>query len=75
MKKWFNSLPRLVQMLLLLIPFVNWIVELLVRWSDVLDDHKLSSLVLALIVTIFGMVFGWLDFFWCLFFNHLIGAK
>ena len=30
---WFNKLPRLVQIILLLIPGVNWAVEIVVRWS------------------------------------------
>ena len=30
---WFNSLPRLAQLILLLIPGVNWVIEILVRWS------------------------------------------
>ncbi len=29
---WFNKLPRLVQIILLLIPGVNWVVEIIVRW-------------------------------------------
>ena len=37
MAKSFNSLPRLVQIILLFIPFVNWVVEILVRWSDALN--------------------------------------
>lgn len=30
---WFNKQSRIVQLILLLIPVVNWIVELVVRWS------------------------------------------
>ena len=30
---WFNKQSRLVQIILLLIPFVNWAVEIIVRWS------------------------------------------
>ena len=33
MDKWFHKQNKLVQVLLLLIPFVNWITEVLVRWS------------------------------------------
>ncbi|MCQ2772043.1 MAG: hypothetical protein MJ238_02035 [Bacilli bacterium] len=31
--KTFNSWPRIVQIILLLIPGVNWITEIIVRWS------------------------------------------
>lgn len=32
MAVWFNKQSRLVQILLLLIPGVNWVVEILIRW-------------------------------------------
>lgn len=75
MKKWFNSCSRLVQIILLLIPFVNWIIEIGVRWSNFFEKKGLISLILAIVVTIFGIVFGWLDVIWCLIFKHLILAK
>ena len=31
MATWFNKQSRLVQIILLLIPIVNWVVEILVR--------------------------------------------
>lgn len=75
MKKCFNSCSRLVQLILLLIPFVNWIVEIGVRWSNFLEKKGLISLILAIVVTFFGLVFGWVDLIWCLLFKHLILAK
>lgn len=72
--KWFNKQSRLVQILLLLIPGVNWITELLVRWSKALRTQGLIDIVLAVVVTVFGIVFGWLDVIWCLLFKHLILA-
>ncbi len=75
MAKWFNSQSRLVQIILLLIPVVNWIVEIGVRWSHFFDKKSVVSLILALVVTIIGVVWGWVDLVWCLLFKHLIGAK
>ena len=75
MKKWFNKQSRLVQLLLLLIPGVNWVVELCVRWSNFFDKKGLLSLILALLATFTFGVFGWLDFVWVLLFNHLLLAK
>lgn len=75
MEKWFEKQSRLVQILLLLIPFVNWIVEIGVRWSHALNTkkYKLPKLILAILVTIpTGIVFGWIDLVWCLLFKHLI---
>ena len=38
--KFFNSLPRIVQFILLLIPGVNWVVELIVRIPAVVEKPK-----------------------------------
>lgn len=74
MQKWFNSQSRLVQILLLLIPGVNWIVEVLVRWSKALKTKNGLDLIIAVVVLIFGMPFGWIDLIWTLLFKHLILA-
>ena len=75
MKAWFNKQSRLVQLILLLIPFVNWIVELCVRWSNFFEKKSGFSLIVAIVYTILGMPLGWLDFVWCLLFKHLVFAK
>ncbi len=71
----FNKLPRLVQLLLLLIPGVNWITEIVVRWSAFLTTKSLFTLIFAIVVTVAGLVFGWVDLIWVLLFKHLIFAK
>ena len=74
--KTFNKQSRLVQIILLLIPGVNWITEILVRWSVALRKKDLLHVLVAILVTIpSGIVFGWLDLIWVLLFNHLVLAK
>ena len=68
---WFNKQSRLVQLLLLLIPGVNWITELVVRWSTWLKKGGLIRLVVSILVTFFGFAFGWLDLVWVLLFKKL----
>lgn len=75
MYKSFNQLPRLVQFLLLLIPFVNWITEVIVRFSVAFEKKSALNLVIAILVLIFGVVFGWIDCIWVLLFHHLFLAK
>ncbi len=75
MAKAFQKLPRLVQFLLLLIPGVNWITEVIVRVSAVIekaDGRNILGLILAIFV---GFVFGWVDLIWVLLFKHLILCK
>lgn len=41
--KWFNSQDTLIKVILLIIPFVGWIVELLVRLSVMLRKQDVIS--------------------------------
>ena len=78
MEKWFKKQSRLVQIILLLVPVVNWVVEAGVRWGHALrvKKHKGLKVVLAIIATIpTGILFGWLDLVWVLLFKHLVLCK
>ena len=75
MAKWFYKQSKLMQVLLLLIPVVNWIVDICLRWSAFLSRPKLLTLVFAILATVTVGVFGWLDLIWLLLFNHLLFAK
>ena len=69
----FENLPKLIQIILLLIPGVNWVTEVLVRWSHALRVKDLIKYVIAIVVTIpSGIVIGWLDAIWCLLFGHML---
>ena len=54
--KWFNQQERLVQVILLILPFVGWIVEILVRLSACL--RKSSGV--NLVGLILGVVGNWI---------------
>lgn len=69
---WFNKQSRLVQILLLLIPVVNWITEIAVRWSTWLKKGGLLRLIICILVTIpSGVIVGWIDLVWVLLFKKL----
>ena len=68
---WFNKQSRLVQLLLLIIPFVNWVTEVVVRWSTWSKKGGLLRLIICVVVTFFGAFVGWLDFIWVLLFKKL----
>ena len=72
MDAWFHKQSKLVQVLLLIIPVVNWFVEILVRWSAFLKKGGFVRFIVCIIVTILGVVIGWLDALWTLFTNKLI---
>ena len=69
---WFNKQSRLVQILLLLIPVVNWITEIVVRWSTWLKKGGPLRLIICILVTIpSGVIVGWIDLVWVLLFKKL----
>ena len=72
--KWFNSQSRLVQLILLLIPFVNWVVEIFVRVTAVVEKPTTEN-ILGVILGLIIPVFGWIDLIWVLLFNHLCLCK
>lgn len=75
MAKKFQKLSRLVQVLLLLIPVVNWITEIVVRVSAFLEKSTLRNF-LGLIFGIFVPVInGWIDVIWVLLFKRLFLCK
>lgn len=69
---WFNKQSRLVQLLLLLIPGVNWVTEIVVRWSTFAKKGGLLRLIICILVTVpSGIAFGWVDLVWVLLFKKL----
>ncbi len=69
----FKSLPRLVQIILLLIPGVNWFTEVLVRGSAALHGKAmLQIIVLIFAILPTGVLLGWIDLFSCLLQKKLI---
>ncbi len=74
--KWFNSQSRIVQILLLLIPFVGWIVECLVRLSIMLRTKSVVHIVVFILFLVVG--WGWflclIDLIYLALTGHLILA-
>lgn len=75
--KTFHGLPRLVQFILLLIPGLNWIIELLVRLSIYLRTKDTMDLLVAILalIPITGVVIGYVDLVWVLLFKRLVLTK
>jgi len=74
--KWFNSQSTLLKVILLIIPFVGWIMELLIRLSVMLRTKS----VLHIVVFILFLVIGWgwilciIDLIYMIITGHLIFA-
>ena len=75
--KWFNNQSRLVQVILLLIPGLNWVVEVLVRLSVYLRTKETTHLVAFLVFLVFGefWILGVLDLVHLLVKGHLFLAE
>ena len=74
MAKKFQELPRLIQIILLLIPGVNWITEIVVRVSALFEKSSLENVLGFVLGVVFGLILGWVDLVWCLLFKHLLFA-
>ena len=56
--KWFDGQEKIVQALLLIIPFVGWVVECLVRLSVALNKKDAVSIIVFVLFLVVG--WGWL---------------
>ncbi len=56
--KWFYGQEKIVQTLLLIIPFVGWVVECLVRLSVALNKKDAVSIIVFVLFLVVG--WGWL---------------
>lgn len=63
MLAWFKKQSPIVQFVLLILPFVGWICELVIRWEFFLKNGGVMNLVIALIYTFVGWawVLGLID--------------
>ncbi len=51
---WFHNQNKLIQILLLILPFIGWIMDLLIRWSAFIKKQNVVNLIMALVITLFG---------------------
>ena len=74
--KWFYNQSKLVQVILLLIPFVGWIAELLIRLSVLLRDKSVINIIVFVVFVVVG--WGWVlavaDLIYLLIKGHLFLA-
>lgn len=74
--KWFNKQDRLIQVILMVIPFVGWVVEMLVRLSILLRTKSTLHLVVFLLFVIVG--WSWIivviDLVYLILKGHLLFA-
>lgn len=52
--KWFEKQDRIVKIILLIIPFVGWVVEVLVRLSAVLRKSSTTNLLGLVLFIVLG---------------------
>ena len=75
--KWFNKQSVLLKAILLLLPFVGWVCECLVRLSVALRTKSVIHIVvfLAFLFIGWGWILGVIDFVYMLMTGHLILAE
>ena len=52
--EWFDKQSKVLRFVLLILPFVGWVFELIVRWSEVVKKADVLNIVVALVYTFFG---------------------
>ncbi len=74
--KWFNSQSTLLKVILLILPFVGWVVELLIRLSVALRKKDAVSIVVFVLFLFIG--WSWIlcliDLIYMVVTGHLLFA-
>lgn len=52
--EWFDKQSKVLRFVLLILPFVGWVFELIVRWSEVIKKADVVNIIVALVYTLFG---------------------
>ena len=73
--KWFNEQGKVLKIILVAIPFVNLIMEILVRLSVYLRTKKTIDLVLFIVFAVFCYPLFILDIVWLAIKDHLFGSE
>lgn len=75
--KWFYSQSRILQIILLLIPGVNWVMEVLIRLSVMLRTKSVVHIVVFIVFLLvgWGWFLGLIDLIYWLVVGHLILAE
>ena len=72
LSKWFYKQDKLIQVILLFVPVLNWILELAIRWNSYFKKGGIIRLVCSILCIPGGVLFGWVDVVWLLLFDHLL---
>jgi len=59
--KWFKGQSKLIKVILLVIPFVGWICEILIRLSALLRKQSTVNIVGFILFLIGGIIFAYVD--------------
>lgn len=59
--KWFNEQSRLLRFILLIIPFVGWVVEVLVRLSALIRKASTLNIIGFILFLVGGVIFAYID--------------
>ncbi len=73
--KWYNEQSLVLKIVLVAIPFVNWVMEILIRLSVYLRTKKTNDLVFFIVFAVFTYPLFILDIVWLAIKGHLFGSE
>ena len=70
--KWFDEQDRLIRILLLLIPFIGWLVEVLVRISVTIRKPETINIAGCIVFAVGGWIFQFVDLIFFIITDHML---
>ena len=73
--KWYEKQSKVLKIVLVAVPFVNWIMEILIRLSIYLRTKKTIDLVFFIVYAVFTYPLFILDIVWLAIKGHIFGTS
>ena len=61
MTAWFNKLSKVVRIILMIIPVVNWVIDVVIRIEALIKKQSTHNIVGLILFAFFGYVLAFID--------------
>ena len=61
MTAWFNKQSKVLRIILMIIPFVNWIIDLVIRIEALIKKQSTTNIIGLILVVVVGYIFAFID--------------
>ena len=61
MTEWFKKQSKVLQIILMIIPMVNWIIDLVIRIEALIKKQSTNNIIGLILIVVVGYIFAFID--------------